>query len=235
MAYAEIYLWPLHGERLLTSSFSEYRDGHYHAGIDIRTFGRIGLPCLAIGDGCVHRIKVAPGGYGKALYLKLDDGRVAVYAHLHGFHPGLDSLVYHHRLDRNSSWCDISLPDGRFCFAVGDTLCFTGTTGTTAPHLHFEMRDEGGRPFNPLMELYSVPDSRPPIVSGLMVIPLSAKSVVNGSPLSEHFLFRASSGNAYVLDDTLQLDGRFAFGISVWDEQGVGRYAMAPLSVTAVP
>ena len=80
--YAEIYLWPLHGERLLSSSFSEYREGHYHAGIDLRTFGRIGLPCLAVGDGSVQRIKVGPAGYGKALYLKLEDGRTAVYAHL---------------------------------------------------------------------------------------------------------------------------------------------------------
>ncbi|HUV37576.1 MAG TPA: M23 family metallopeptidase [Patescibacteria group bacterium] len=230
-SYGEIYLWPLHGERLLSSSFSEYRDGHYHAGIDLRTSGRIGLPCLAVGDGAVYRLKVAPGGYGKALYLKLDDGRVAVYAHLHAFEYRLDSLVYYHRLERKASWCDLSLPDERFRFSVGDTICFTGTTGTTAPHLHFEMRDGEGRPFNPIMELYSVPDDRPPIISGLEVIPLSPGSVVNGSPYAERFLLRASRGNAYVLDDTLQLDGRFAFGLSVWDEQGFGRYALAPLSV----
>ena len=102
-SYGEIYLWPLHGERLLSSSFSEYRDGHYHAGIDLRTSGRIGLPCLAVGDGAVYRLKVAPGGYGKALYLKLDDGRVAVYAHLHAFEYRLDSLVYYHRLERKAS------------------------------------------------------------------------------------------------------------------------------------
>ncbi len=231
IGYTEIYLWPLHGERFLSSNFSEYRDGHYHAGIDLRTFGRIGLPCLAVGDGSVNRIKVAPYGYGKALYLKLDDGRVAVYAHLNGFQYNLDSLVYYHRLERKTSWCDLPLSDGRFRFAVGDTICFTGTTGTNAPHLHFEMRNEKGQPFNPIVELYAVPDSRPPIVSGLEVIPLSPGSIVNGSPQPAHFLLRASSGNTYVLDDTLQLDGRFAFGLSVWDEQGFGRYALAPLSV----
>jgi hypothetical protein len=231
IGYAEIYLWPLHGERLLSSSFSEYREGHYHAGIDLRTFGRIGLPCLAVGDGSVHRLRVSPFGYGKALYLMLDDGRVAVYAHLSGFQYRLDSLAYHHRLERNASWCDLTLPEGEFRFSAGDTVCFTGTTGTIAPHLHFEMRDEEGRPFNPITELYAVPDSRPPIVSGLEVIPLSPESVVNGSPRTARALMRASRGNTYVLDDTLQLDGRFAFGLSVWDEQGFGRYALAPLSV----
>lgn len=229
--YAEIYLWPLHGERRISSNFSEYRDGHYHAGIDLRTFGRIGVPCLAVGDGFVHRLKVSPHGYGKALYLRLDDGRVAVYAHLHCFQYRLDSLVYYHRLARESSWCDFSPPADRFRCSVGDTVCFTGKTGTKAPHLHFEMRDEAGRPFNPLTELYTVPDERPPIVSGLAVIPLSPESVVNGSPHTARFLMRASGGNTYVLDDTLQLDGRFAFGLSAWDEQGFGRYILAPLSI----
>ncbi len=229
--YTEIHLWPLHGERLISSTFSEYREGHYHAGIDLRTFGRIGLPCLAINDGFVHRVRVAPDGYGKALYMQLDDGSLAVYAHLDGFHYRLDSLVYYYRLARKTSWCDITLPDNELRFAVGDTVCFTGMSGTSAPHLHFEMRDDEGRPFNPLTELYSVPDSRPPIVSALEVIPMSPESVVNGSPRPSIFLFRASKGNTYVCDDTLQLDGRFSFGLSVWDEQGFGRYFLAPFSV----
>ena len=230
-ANAEIYLWPLHGLRRLSSSFSEFRDGRYHAGIDLRTFGRTGLPCLAVGDGEIRRIKIAPLGYGKALYLHLDDGNIAVYAHLSGFDRGLDSLTYYWRLERKTSWCDISLPPGTFRFSVGETLCYTGSTGTTAPHLHFEMRDERQRPFNPLETLYSVPDDHPPVISGLEIVPLSPESLANGSPRPLISLFRARGNRFFVLDDTLQLEGMFGFGASIWDEQGYGSYKMAPLSV----
>lgn len=226
---AEIYLWPLHGERRLSSTFGEYREGHFHAGVDLRTFGRVGLPCLAVGDGTVRRIKVAPAGYGKALYLGLDDGRTAVYAHLDGFSRSLDSLVYYRRLEGNGSWCDLNLPEGAFRFAVGETLAFTGTTGSSAPHLHFEMRDSHGRPFNPLEELYAVPDDEPPVISGLEVVPLEAGSLVDGYPSPRISLFRASGWRLYVMDDTLQLDGVFGFGVCLWDEQGYGRYRMAPI------
>ncbi|MCK4236971.1 MAG: M23 family metallopeptidase [Candidatus Krumholzibacteria bacterium] len=228
---AEIYLWPLHGSRMLSSSFGEFRDGHYHAGIDLRNFGRVGLPCLAVCDGSVPRIRISPTGYGKALYLRLDDGRTAVYAHLHGFNRALDSLAYYRRLESGTSWCDINLPGESFRISVGETLCYTGASGTTAPHLHFEMRDRKGRPFNPLQELYSVPDERTPVISGLEVVPLSSGSLVNGNPLPVISLFRASGSRFYVLDDTLQMDGRFGFGASIWDEQVFGSYKMAPLSI----
>ncbi len=225
---AEIYLWPLHGERRLSSSFSEYREGHYHAGIDIRTFGSVGKPCLAIGAGSVVRIKIAPTGYGKALYLGLDDGPVVVYAHIYGFSRDIDSLLYDHRIGGRSPWCDITFPEGRFMRSVGDTICYSGQSGTIAPHLHFEIRDSGERPFDPLESLYSVPDESPPIISGVTAVPLSVGSLAEGALSPIYRLFRASGERLYVLDDTLQLDGIFGFGVSLWDEQGFGRYRMAP-------
>ncbi len=169
-ASGEVYLWPLHGNRRLSSSFSEYRDGHYHAGIDLRSYGAIGLPCLAVSEGRVVRVKVGAGGYGKALYLKLDDGRTAVYAHLDQFSRTVDSLAWHYRVHRETNWCDFRLPDGSYTFAVGDTVAFSGETGTSAPHLHFELRDEAERPLNPLIDIYSIPDKIPPIVSVPVII-----------------------------------------------------------------
>jgi hypothetical protein len=230
-ASAEIYLWPMHGERRLSSSFGEYREGHYHAGIDLRTFGRRGLPCLAVTDGAVSRVKIAPAGYGKALYLKLDDGRTAVYAHCHSFARSIDSLAYFHRLGKGTSWCDLTLSGDRFRYSVGDTVAFTGITGTTAPHLHFELRDERSRPFNPLESIYGLPDNSPPIISGLAVLPVTAGSVAAGSALPVISLLRASGGRLYMLPDTLHLDGDFGFAVAAWDEQGAGRYRMAPFSI----
>ncbi len=231
---AEDYIWPLHGERRLSSSFSEFRDGHFHSGIDIRTYGRSGYPCLAVGDGDVRRVKIRPGGYGKALYLTLNDGRTAVYAHLRCFNRSIDSLLYYHRLTRGSSWCDVYLEPGRFVFSRGDTVAYSGRSGTIAPHLHFEIRDAAGRPINPLIDLYSVPDRSNPVFSGIKIFPVGVESRVNTSPLPAVFDFQPGRGNSYLLGDTLHLQGKFGVGVSVWDSQGYGRFFMAPDSLELV-
>jgi hypothetical protein len=230
-AEGEVYLWPLRGNRRLSSSFSEYREGHYHAGIDLRSYGAVGLPCLAVSEGRVARIKIGAAGYGKAIYLKLADGRTAVYAHLDQFSRAVDSLAWHYRVQRETSWCDFRLTGDTYQFTVGDTVAWSGETGTSAPHLHFELRDEAERPVNPLVDLYSLPDGAAPIISGLEVIPLGEGSVTEEGPLPVVYQFRASGSTRFILPDTLHLDGEFGFALASWDEQGYGRYRMAPLSV----
>ena len=230
-AHGEVYLWPMHGNRRLSSSFSEYRDGHYHAGIDLRSYGAVGLPCLAVSEGRAVRVKVGAAGYGKALYLKLADGRTAVYAHLDQFNRTVDSLAWHYRVQRETNWCDFRLPDGACRFEVGDTVAFSGETGTSAPHLHFELRDEAERPINPLIDIYTLPDKIPPIVSGLEIVPLGDGSVTEEGPLPAVRYFRASGSMRYVMSDTLHLDGEFGFAVAAWDEQGYGSYRMAPVSI----
>jgi hypothetical protein len=235
-ARAEVYLWPVRGERRLSSSFGEFRDGHYHAGIDLRSYGAIGLPCLAISDGYLSRVKIGPQGYGKALYVRLSDGRTAVYAHLDCFNGEIDSLVWHHRVKKGSPWCDITLDVGKYPVSVGEIVCYSGDTGTSAPHLHFEIRDEEQRPINPLEEIYSVPDTQAPIISGLEVIPedlpgFFRASLVDGLPFPKEFLLRASGREVYSLRDTIPVQGGVKFAVSVWDEQGYGRYRMAPMTI----
>ncbi|MBU8920861.1 MAG: M23 family metallopeptidase [Bacteroidales bacterium] len=235
-ARGEVYLWPVKGERRLSSSFGEFRDGHYHAGIDLRSYGAIGLPCLAISDGYLSRVKIGPQGYGKALYVKLTDGRTAVYAHLDCFGGEIDSMVWHHRVRKGSPWCDITLEEGKYPVSVGDTVCYSGNTGTSAPHLHFEIRDEQQRPINPLEEIYSIPDRQAPIISGLEIIPEdlpgnAQPSLVDGLPFTKECLLRASGREIYALSDTIHIQGGVKFAVSVWDEQGYGRYRMAPLTI----
>ena len=47
----------------LAGTFGELRNNHFHAGIDIKTNRRIGLPVYATADGYISRIKVAIWGY----------------------------------------------------------------------------------------------------------------------------------------------------------------------------
>jgi murein DD-endopeptidase MepM/ murein hydrolase activator NlpD len=50
-------LWPVDSPPAVSSNFCEYREGHLHAGIDVRTFGTEGVPCRASGDGYVSRLR----------------------------------------------------------------------------------------------------------------------------------------------------------------------------------
>ena len=91
--YSQDYLWPLKASQNITAVFGEERPGRYHTGIDIRTFGEIGYPLLAVQDGYVSRIRTSSKKYGKTLYLQLNVGNTAVYAHLDHFIPELDNLA----------------------------------------------------------------------------------------------------------------------------------------------
>ncbi|GIT31943.1 MAG: hypothetical protein Ct9H300mP2_0220 [Candidatus Neomarinimicrobiota bacterium] len=75
-----------------SSNFGEYRDDHFHMGLDIKTNGRTGYEVYAIENGFISRIVSNYNGYGKALYLKTVSGHIAVYAHLDKFAPILEKV-----------------------------------------------------------------------------------------------------------------------------------------------
>ncbi len=80
------YIYPVRDvPGLYSANFGELRPGHFHAGIDIKTDGVEGKALVAVADGHVSRVVLQPGGYGRAVYLTLDNGVTAVYGHLRNF------------------------------------------------------------------------------------------------------------------------------------------------------
>ena len=92
-AWGEGYYWPMDAEPALTSTFGEYRGGRLHAAIDLKTWGKEGFPVLAVDDGYVWRVRTSPWGYGRAVYVQLQDGRFAIWAHLSGFSDVIEKYV----------------------------------------------------------------------------------------------------------------------------------------------
>ena len=92
-ALAQKYLWPTDASDHLTSSFSEPRPRRFHAGLDIKTWGKSGFKVFAARDGYVTRMRVSPYGYGRALYILLDTGETAVYAHLQKFNHKFQAIA----------------------------------------------------------------------------------------------------------------------------------------------
>ncbi len=126
----------------LAGSFGEPRKDHFHSGIDIKTNGAEGEPVFAIGDGYISRIRVSPYGYGKAIYITHTNGYTSVYGHLSKFHGAIEKYIHAQHYLQKKPELDLILDATIFPIKQNDTIAFSGNTGgSTAPHLHFEIRN----------------------------------------------------------------------------------------------
>ena len=204
---ADDYVWPMRASKELTSGFCQWRSGHFHSGIDIRTFGKTGYKVRAIADGYAWRIVTRWRGYGKALYLKLDDGRIAVYGHLLKFTPEINRYVQEQQLVMRRYKTDLYPLEDQFRFKAGDIVAYTGKSGTGAPHLHFEIRSDENMPLSPLPFYPSIIDNRAPAIRGISLRPLSpVSSRIDGNNKLTAIRLRSIAGK-YVSSDTIVIYG----------------------------
>lgn len=126
----------------LAGTFGEPRPDHFHSGIDIKTNGVEGQPVLAVADGFISRIRVSPYGYGKAIYIVHSNGYTSVYGHLSRFYGKIEQYIHKQHYTTQKSELDIILDSTVFPLHQNDTIAFSGNTGgSSAPHLHFEIRN----------------------------------------------------------------------------------------------
>ena len=79
---AQDYTWPTDLGKHLSSNFGKFRTTGYHLGLDMKTKGTTGHPVYAISDGYISRIVTNYSGFGRALYLQMNDGQTSVYLSL---------------------------------------------------------------------------------------------------------------------------------------------------------
>ena len=174
--------FPLTNDICPTSSFGSYRPGHLHAGLDFSTGGVTGVPVLAVDSCLVWRIRLWNGGYGRALYAELADGKTAVYGHLSRFIPEIERLVEAEQDRKGRYAVELLLGSETLRFGPGDTLAFSGETGSGPPHLHFELRSGRGDhdKINPIPDYMDLAETARPVIKSIMLTPLGAESRVNG-------------------------------------------------------
>jgi hypothetical protein len=210
------YLWPLEGKVWLNSSFAECRPNHFHAGIDIHA--KTGTPLRAIEDGYIWHVAVNPFGYGKSLFLRLQDGRTLVYAHLHRYASKVEQIVELEQQRRFSYMVSLYFPEQRFPVTKGEVVGYAGSTGAMGAHLHFEIRDEQNRPVDPLTLGYRVQDTTPPVIKGILLTPLDDGSLIGGQPFP--LLLRTNGVGSYeTISDTISFYGNIGLAIHSEDYQ----------------
>ncbi len=225
------YLWPTDASRYLTSSFGEYRARRFHMGLDIKTWGKTGYKCFAIREGYIWRITVSPYGYGRAVYLKLDTGETAVYAHLQKFNDKIEKLVKAEQKRLKRYRINMFLKSNTVPVKQGDIIGYTGQTGIGAPHLHFEIRDKSNRPTNPLLKGYALPDKISPIVTRVSFSPLDFDSEVNGDYEPVIVSPQWVSPGKYEVGEPIIISGNVGIGVRTYDKASKMRHRFGVYSL----
>jgi hypothetical protein len=220
--------WPLDlPAHWLTSNFMEYRGGRFHAGLDLKTRETEGFPAYAVEDGWISRVRATPGGYGRAVSLRGASGRTYVYAHLGRFNDRLGALVAAAQQRDGAYRVELEPAPGSLMVRRGDVLGLTGQSGTTGPHLHFEVRDDAGRPIDPLAAGFAVRDTIAPVIRHLRALPAGAAARLEGGPDARRL---PVAGQAWVggLAPPLRVSGPVAFSALIIDGTDPAGHRLEP-------
>ncbi|MBD3167988.1 MAG: peptidoglycan DD-metalloendopeptidase family protein [candidate division Zixibacteria bacterium] len=209
---------PIKGEIYLSSLFGDYRPGHFHAGVDMRTGGKPGRRLYAADDGYIWRVMTTFNGYGKALYLKTKSGHYFVHGHLQDFAPPVSKRVFNEQLKNQSYKTNLFFKPGEFPVKKGEFIGHTGQSGAGAPHLHYEVRSPDNKPVNPLTQNILIDDTRNPEIISIALVQFGERTDP-GSVLSKEIYdcgYNNSTGE-YEIEQPITVAGKFAFELNAYD------------------
>lgn len=120
------FIWPLPYTSNITSGYGG-RWGRFHSGIDISAGGVYGQSIVAADGGTVEWAGYDSSGYGNYVIINHHNGYKTLYGHCSALYVSSGQSV-----------------------SQGQSIAAVGSTGdSTGPHLHFEVRTEGGSRLNP--------------------------------------------------------------------------------------
>jgi hypothetical protein len=204
---------------ILAGTFGELRSNHFHSGLDIKTQGKEGLKVFAVAEGYISRIKVQQYGYGKVIYLTHPNGYTSVYGHLSKFNDEIEAHIKAIQYKKkNYETGNIFPKKDQFILKKGEIIAFSGDTGgSSAPHLHFEIRDtKTENVINPMLFGIQVLDSKLPTIKSLQVYPLSIDARINQQYNSFNLSVK-KIGNGKYVTERISAGGTIGFGIVVFD------------------
>lgn len=215
------YRLPLDVPPLLSANFGELRNNHFHTGVDFKTYG-VGKDVFAVADGFVSRVKIAPGGYGLALYINHPNGHTTVYAHLESYSKRIEEYIKQKQYALESFEIDVSLKQGEITVQKGELIALSGNSGSSGgAHLHFEIRDTKTEdPVDVLNFLDSyIRDTQSPTISGIAFYPIGNNGVVNGKTKPAYLPVNKNKSGSYTdLNLPVYAWGKIGVGVRAFDK-----------------
>lgn len=209
---------PLNIPIFLSGTFGELRGGHFHAGIDFKTGGRVGIPIRAAADGYVSRIKIQEAGYGKTLYIQHPNGYTTVYAHMKEFDQKVEEYVKNYQYQNETYTLNIFPQKNKFLFEKGEVIGLSGTSGYSfGPHLHFEIRDKNQVPLNGMGFGFDIKDNVKPDIKKIAIYPLDDRAYINSNNKTLYLNAKGENGKFVVNDKNISVSGNIGFGIETYD------------------
>jgi hypothetical protein len=206
----------------LAGNFGEIRPNHFHAGFDIKTNGKEGMPVYAVADGYIARIRISAFGYGKALYLVHPNGFTSVYGHLRNFGEITAAFAKNVQYKQQSFEIDTLLNPEVFPVKKGQLIAYSGNTGgSEAPHLHFEIREtDSEKPINPYFFGYKIPDNTKPEITGIAIYPIGETASINGKHAVKKIKPLKVKGDYFIpTGDSIVANGDIGFGVEAYDTE----------------
>ena len=199
----------------LSGTFGEFRNNHFHAGLDIRTQGRQGLTVKSVQSGWVRRVRISVSGYGKALYIDHPDGTTSVYAHLKKFASKIEAYVKEKQYQKESFTIQLFPKINELSVEAGEIIGYSGNTGGSyGPHLHFEIRETKGQlPINAMRYPLDIEDSQRPQIQNFYLY-------TNTGPFSSRKEFPLVKKNDSVYTTAgISASGKVNVGLRLFDRQ----------------
>ena len=217
---SKIFLYPpLDIPLKLSGNYGDIRSGTFHFGIDFRTNEEIGYPVYAVAKGFVSRIKIEPGGYGRAIYIDHPNGMTSVYAHLSALNDTLSKFIKQEQYKRKSFNIDMNLKPDQFIVNQCSIVGFSGNAGmSSGPHLHFELRDtKNQNTLNCLSNDVQVWDTIKPVINSIWIYPQISYFTEQGIPKIQHHILHKNGNYKTYQDSIFLVPDLFGIGIEMFD------------------
>lgn len=210
----------------LSGGMGDLRANHFHAGLDIRTGGREGLPVHAAADGYVSRIAVFTGGYGNVIFIKHPNGLTTVYGHLKTLADTLGKHLREQQYERKTFEIDLRPTPEQFPVRKGDVIALSGNTGGSGgPHLHFEVRDANDNLINPLLYGFTeLRDEVPPYFERIALKTMTPTSRINGEYQRISYVPVRRSDGTYTLAQPITASGLIGLEVLGYDKTSGSPY-----------
>jgi len=205
----------------------EFREGRFHAGLDLKTGSQTGVPVVAVESGWISRLKTAHNGYGKVLYLTTESGETYVYAHLERIADRFQPAIISARDKAGSYTVSLRFNKDRFPVEAGEILALSGQSGTNGPHLHFEIRNNSQYPMNPQLHGFKLNDNIAPIITSITVMPTTSESTIDGESWSRSISGTSLNGD---LGD-LYITGGVAFTAKIIEKSDIKGHLLEPYKI----